>query len=498
MKRKIISSLLAASMSLVGLVGFASSSSATTGTLTTVDDNFTFNEDTVAAPLPVIRNDFDASNLPLTITAVSPSNHGATITISEDHTYVNFTPALNFNGAEVFTYTVSNGTNVETASVRLTITPVNDNPVANNDNVTNTPGHSVTISPMANDTDPDGDILSISSVSQPTDASVGTTSISGSSIIYTPADASCNMVQFTYGLSDGMGGGATGTVTIRSDCFEVNNDSFQLAEDSSALSLNVLLNDASGNGTLNLVSATTTGTGTVVASLRYNVIIYTPAPNYFGIETLNYTASNGTREIQGTVTITVTNVYDTPVPMADQYQTHRNEPVIIRVLANDLDVDASGAHVSLWHTEHANGRVETIGASTYYIPNKDYCGSDEFSYELSNGADTRPATVSVLVSCDKATQHFLLPTKLVKKKSVTLAKATHEGVAVAVSASGVCKASKKYVNRTVTVNHKKIKKKVFTGWALVSKRPGTCRLTVSAGTTAKYSPLKLNKTYVLK
>lgn len=497
MKRTVISLVLATSMSLVGLVGFASSSSATTGTLTTTDDNFTFNED-IEASLPVLRNDFDTSNLPLTITAVSPSNHGATITISADHTEVNFTPALDFNGAEMFTYTVSNGTNVETASVRLTITPVNDNPVANNDNVTNTPGQTLTFSPMANDTDPDGDILSIDSVSQPTDPSVGSTSISGSAITYTPTNASCNMVQFTYHLSDGMGGGATGTVTIRSDCFEVNNDSFQVTEDSSALSLNVLLNDASGNGTLNLVSASTTGTGTVVASLRYNVIIYTPAPDYFGIETLNYTASNGTREIRGTVTITVTNVYDTPVPMADQYQTHRNEPVIIRVLANDIDVDASGAHVSLWNLEHANGRVETLGASTYYIPNNDYCGNDEFFYELSNGVDTRTATVSVTVLCDKVTQHFSLPKKLVKKKSVTLAKATREGVAIAVTASGVCKASKKYVNRTVTVSHKKIKKKVFTGWALVSKRPGNCRLTVSAGTTAKYSPLKLKKTYVLK
>ncbi len=50
---------------------------------------------------------------------------------------ITYTPALNFNGADSFTYTVSDGNGgTATATVSVTVTSVNDAPVAVNDAAT--------------------------------------------------------------------------------------------------------------------------------------------------------------------------------------------------------------------------------------------------------------------------------------------------------------------------------------------------------------------------
>jgi hypothetical protein len=50
---------------------------------------------------------------------------------------VDYTPAANFNGTEVITYTVSDGTLTdETGTLTITVTAVNDAPVAVDDTLT--------------------------------------------------------------------------------------------------------------------------------------------------------------------------------------------------------------------------------------------------------------------------------------------------------------------------------------------------------------------------
>ncbi len=49
-----------------------------------------------------------------------------------------YTPGANFHGTDSFTYTVSDGTLTDTATVAITVTPVNDAPVAANDSYTAT------------------------------------------------------------------------------------------------------------------------------------------------------------------------------------------------------------------------------------------------------------------------------------------------------------------------------------------------------------------------
>ena len=71
----------------------------------------------------------------LTLTAVATAGTG-TVAINSDGVSVDYTPAADFNGTEVITYTVSDGTDSdETGTLTVTVTSVNDAPVAYEDRV---------------------------------------------------------------------------------------------------------------------------------------------------------------------------------------------------------------------------------------------------------------------------------------------------------------------------------------------------------------------------
>lgn len=87
----------------------------------------------------------------------------------------------------------------------------NINPIANTDNFSITSMQSNIIDVLANDTDSNGDVLSLLSVSSPTS---GTATIYGKKIYYVPKSTFPATDSFTYTITDGRGGSATGTVNI--------------------------------------------------------------------------------------------------------------------------------------------------------------------------------------------------------------------------------------------------------------------------------------------
>ena len=132
----------------------------------------------------------------LTYTAAHDANGSATVTVY-----------LQDNGG------TANGGIDSTAFVTftITITPVNDNPVAVDDYATGTPDFPIYVSVLGNDTDVEGDTLTLLSVGS---ASHGTVSFSNGMVVYTPAAGYSGSDSFTYTISDGHGGTATATVHI--------------------------------------------------------------------------------------------------------------------------------------------------------------------------------------------------------------------------------------------------------------------------------------------
>src|SRR5206468_3351639 len=155
----------------------------------------------------VLVNDSDVDGDPLIITSVSPTNGTASIA----GTNVVFTPAANFNGTATIGYSISDGNGgTSSALITVTVSGVNDPPVAVNDFTNTVEDVAVTIQALANDSDVDGDPLIITSVS-PTN---GTASIAGTNVVFTPGANFNGSATIGYSITDGHGGTASALITV--------------------------------------------------------------------------------------------------------------------------------------------------------------------------------------------------------------------------------------------------------------------------------------------
>lgn len=94
------------------------------------DDAFGTDEDTALTlgPAMLLANDTDGDGDAIALNSVQDAVGGS---VAWDGINVVFTPATNVNGPASFTYTIDDGYYVSTATVSITIAPVNDAPLAN-------------------------------------------------------------------------------------------------------------------------------------------------------------------------------------------------------------------------------------------------------------------------------------------------------------------------------------------------------------------------------
>ncbi|WP_237300944.1 tandem-95 repeat protein [Vibrio parahaemolyticus] len=163
------------------------------------NDVITTEEDT-AVTIDVLVNDSDVEGDVLSIQSASvPSEQGSVDIV--DGKLV-FTPAENFNGEATITYIVTDGDLTDEAKVTVTVTPVNDSPVAVDDTVSTQEDTVVTIDVLPNDSDVDGDKLSIQSASVP--EAQGKVEIVEGKLVFTPAENFNGDAEITYTVTDGQ------------------------------------------------------------------------------------------------------------------------------------------------------------------------------------------------------------------------------------------------------------------------------------------------------
>ncbi|MUT58083.1 tandem-95 repeat protein, partial [Vibrio parahaemolyticus] len=163
------------------------------------NDVITTEEDT-AVTIDVLVNDSDVEGDVLSIQSASvPSEQGSVDIV--DGKLV-FTPAENFNGEATITYIVTDGDLTDEAKVTVTVTPVNDSPVAVDDTTSIQEDTAVTIDVLTNDTDVDGDKLSIESASVPKEQ--GTVEVVNGKLVFTPAENFNGDAEITYTVTDGQ------------------------------------------------------------------------------------------------------------------------------------------------------------------------------------------------------------------------------------------------------------------------------------------------------
>ncbi len=154
--------------------------------------------------------DADGDPLTFALTQQPPAGQG-TVTLAG--AIATYTPPANFHGATTFQFTANDGALTSSAAtVSVTVTPVNDAPVAEGVSATTASGTPVTLTLQASDAD--GDTLTFRLVTEPP-ASEGAVSLAGASATFTPAAGFSGLSSFTFEAFDGqVAGSATAAVTV--------------------------------------------------------------------------------------------------------------------------------------------------------------------------------------------------------------------------------------------------------------------------------------------
>jgi hypothetical protein len=219
---------------------------------------------------------------------------------------VSYTPKLNYNGTDSFTYTVTVGTQVSNfATVSIIVTPVNDAPVAVNDTATTNVNTPIQINVLANDTDPDGvaDLLNAVQLSPSIPAGAIISGGAGGLVNFQAATA--GNYTFTYkaqdrSLTNSVNTG-TVTVTVQSPQTVVFNKALYTISQNNLTATGTIVPDPGGNPVVTFTFSNglgaalgAAGTSTVTAGkFTLNVIVALPA----GATTLVATTAAGARTV---------------------------------------------------------------------------------------------------------------------------------------------------------------------------------------------------------
>lgn len=333
----------------------------------------------------------DGENDPLIYTIVSAPSHGVLTGTGPNVTY---TPDANYVGGDVFTFQVSDGifSSLSPGVVTITVTPVNDAPVANNRAATTPEETPVNI--LLTATDVDGDALIYSIVTGPAHGTLGG---SGANITYTPALNYTGPDNFTFKVNDGSVDSNTATVTINvtpvQDAPTADNQSIVILEDEVR---NVVLtgNDVDGDALTFIIVA-----GPAHGSLSGSGanITYIPVANYNGPDNFTFKVNDGTSDSNiGTISVTISPVND--VPVANNQAVTTPEDIALPITLTATDVDGNALTYTIV-TPPIHGNLSGTGASVTYNPVANYNGADNFTFRVNDGTvNSNIATVSISVT----------------------------------------------------------------------------------------------------
>ncbi|HOV31465.1 MAG TPA: ExeM/NucH family extracellular endonuclease, partial [Anaerolineaceae bacterium] len=241
----------------------------------------------------------DANDDPLTAEIVTGPEHGE-LTLND--LVATYTPDINYNGPDSFTYKVSDGElDSNTATVSITVTPVNDAPVAND--MTETTAEDTPKVITVNASDIDGDTLTAEIMTGPANGSV---SVNGLEVTYTPSENWYGEDIFTYRVSDGEANSNIATVTIT--VTPVNDapvaESFEVdLQENGSMMFTLLASDVDGDTlTFSIISEPAHG---ILECTGVNCT-YTPNLHWFGTDSFIFKANDGLLDSnEATVTLNV-------------------------------------------------------------------------------------------------------------------------------------------------------------------------------------------------
>jgi VCBS repeat-containing protein len=362
------------------------------------DDAYMLDEDTTISlnwEYGELANDIDENPDIKTPYKVTDPSHGVlTLDINGSFSY---TPDANYNGTDSFTYNVFDGYAYgNTATVVLTINPVDDMPVGNADvywvnedeTLTEDAQHGV----LANDNNIDGNTMTAVMVS---DVSHGELTLNADgSFTYVPAANYNGPDSFTYFANNGAVTSDLMTVTI--NVISVNDIPAATGE-SYVIAVNGSLNKNAAEG---LLANDGDPEGDPIAAIKVSdplhgvltlnadgSFIYAPNADYHGTDSFTYKVNDTFNDSK---TVTVNILMNTgPDATADAYWVDEDGTLTKTqangVTSNDIDIDDEDLTViKVSDVSHGDLALNADGSFTY-VPDANYHGTDSFSYKVYDG-----------------------------------------------------------------------------------------------------------------
>ena len=344
--------------------------------------------------LSTLSSDVDGDTLTFTVT--DPSK--GTVTLADG--VVTYTPTADYNGADSFTYTVSDGTETATGAISVTVTAVNDAPTASAGSITTNEDIAGSLDLTILSSDVDKDTLTYT-VTDPTN---GTVALSEDGIVtfvtYTPNDNFFGSDSFTYSVSDNTKTTIdyTISVTINSinDIPTSGPTAVTIEEDTIVdIDISELISDVEDDG-LTVVIESNPTQGNV--SLIETGFKYIPKADYSGTDAFTYFVvdSEGAKSNISEVKITVNDVNDAPIASDINSSTNQDTALTLTVDVSDKDTESANLELVV-DQGPSKGQITVDGFNIKYTPDSSYSGVDSFTYYV---LDTTDLSVSHIYTVD--------------------------------------------------------------------------------------------------
>jgi VCBS repeat-containing protein len=319
----------------------------------------------------------DAAGLPLTYTIVVPPGDGALSAITNGHT-LTYTPAAGFFGADAFTFQATDPDGAESqAVVSLTVTAVNQAPVAAGQSVSIVHGQSQVIVLGGSDAETLGSQLTYTITTAPAHGTLTPITGSPGAFTYTPTVANyIGADSFAFTVTDtgnppgtvsnaSTSGPATVSITLVDPApvgVPVSYTTRARVPLNVPAAQGVLVSDLDAAGdTLTATLHTTTAHGTLVLNANGS-FLYTPATGFTGTDTFSYIPV-GALTSGAPVTVTITVTAGIAPPTAPSLPTpHALAAVPVAGSRPPLTRHASAGHGATRATRHLPPKQEPPAA----------------------------------------------------------------------------------------------------------------------------------------
>jgi hypothetical protein len=176
------------------------------------------------------------------------------------------------------------------------------------------------------------------------------------------------------------------------------NDTVVVTPSSGTATLDLLANDTDADGDIVNISEITEPIHGIAAigSMGANVT-YTPPTGFVGVDTFNYTLTDGLASTTGTAAVVVDTAPTAAADIVRVRMNSINNP--IDVLANDGDIDGQVLFVSAVSTpDFGTASVGPFGGSVVYTPPAGFQGEASFTYTVTDNILSSTGTVIINVA----------------------------------------------------------------------------------------------------